>query len=405
MKIGIILFDINNPGGIIQHTEQLALGFRELGHEVELISLEWTERTPGDRKKQGIEPSVFGIDYHPYGGWDLTAEMRVPYKGAKLAEAKERLSQLDGAVWTIPCPRKRKDSKGNSDWLELYEAVPVNVGIIHDGNLIGFYPNLVEVLPHFNGFACVHPCALNTAEALGGNTRLIPNPMPDWDGFPITPRADGWLSAQTFKGWKRVDMLVAAARYMSPDLIKTMAGGGIEQCYMTSKDKCKENYFHHDGERIWDAAVANGMDFRGFISGAERDMWMSKVRAFVDPSLSRRYVKTGSHFNRVIIEAMRMGCIPVAQKGMTNHEGWLQDGVHYVGLDANLTHQEYAEVVEDASRSDATPYYDAWRQLLGRFDRRMVAQQYFDLARRPKGRFNPSVDIRARSAKIMKHFS
>ncbi len=404
MKFAIALFDINNPGGIINHTEQLALGFRELGHEVDLVSLEWTERQNGDRKPQGIEDSVFGIKSHPYGGWDLTREMRVPYKGSQLGKAQERLSQYDGVVWTIPCPRKRKDSHGNTDWMELYKASPANVGVIHDGNLIGFYPNLVEVLPHFNGFACVHPCAHSTASALGGRADLVVNPMPDWTDFPQTNRDPGWLAAQTFKGWKRVDMLVRAARYMDKDLIKLMAGGGIEHCYMTSETKCKDNYFHEDGVKIWDAAVDNGMNFLGFISAERRDAAMAGVNAFVDPSYSARYAKMGSHFNRVIIEAMRMGCIPVAQRSVTEHAGWLEDGKHYVALDHDMSPQDYAEVVQNAAHAHPHLFHESWSELIGRFDRRKIAQQYILLGMQKKGQFNPTDDIKARSAKIMPHF-
>ena len=36
MKIGIVLYDINQIGGIINHTEVLAKGFKELGHSVDL---------------------------------------------------------------------------------------------------------------------------------------------------------------------------------------------------------------------------------------------------------------------------------------------------------------------------------------------------------------------------------
>ena len=36
MKIAIVLYDINQIGGIINHTEVLAKGFKELGHSVDL---------------------------------------------------------------------------------------------------------------------------------------------------------------------------------------------------------------------------------------------------------------------------------------------------------------------------------------------------------------------------------
>ena len=36
MKIAIVLYEINDLGGIINHTEVLAKGFKELGHSVEL---------------------------------------------------------------------------------------------------------------------------------------------------------------------------------------------------------------------------------------------------------------------------------------------------------------------------------------------------------------------------------
>lgn len=406
MRIGIVLYAINNPGGILNHTEQLALGLQELGHEVDLISLEGKDKPLRAKRPNGVEDSVFGIKFHPYLGWDLTREMRVPYQGSMLASAKQRLASYDGLIWTIPCPRKKKETAGDSWWLELYESCSRQVAVIHDGNLVGYYPNLVRILPYMSALACVHPCALASTKEINGRARLVVNPFAPLGEIPgPSGRIAGWYSGQTFKGWKRVDNLIRAARYMSPDLQKIVAGGGIEQCYMVSRDKCKPAYFHEDGERIWDAAVANGMEYLGFISGDARDRYLRQLTVQVDPSYSKAYAKLGSHFNRTLIEPMRMGAVPVAETAVTEHEGWLESGVHYVGIPPEISPEDYAEIVERACREpEKAVDREAQLGLLWRFDRKVVAQDYVDLLESSVPPWTWSGNIQERCDKIMLHF-
>ena len=406
MKIGIVLYAINNPGGILNHTEQLAMGLRELGHDVDLISLEWKDKPLRAKVTGGTDVSVFGTKFHPYKGWDLTAKQRVSYKGRMLPGALDRLAEYDGLIWTIPCPRKKKETKGDSDWLKLYEACERNVGIIHDGNLVGYYPNIVRTLPFMRGLACVHPCAHASTAQLHGRTELVVNPFEPVHYMPdLVGRRMGWYAGQTFKGWKRVDNLIRAARFMSPELVKIMAGGGIEQCYMVSPDKCKDKYFHEDGVRIWDAAIDNGMDYRGFISGKERDSWLMSLTACVDPSYSKAYANLGSHFNRTLIEPMRMGCVPIAETAVTEHEGWLEAGVHYVGIPLDTGPEEYAEIVERAcTEPEGAVDRDAQWDLLKRFDRQAVAQQYVNMLESDIPDWIIEGDLWQRCEKVMPHF-
>tara|TARA_R110002167_G_C12707228_1_gene655151 strand:- start:40521 stop:41786 length:1266 start_codon:yes stop_codon:yes gene_type:complete len=407
MRIGIVLYAINNPGGILNHTEQLAQGLRELGHTVDLLSLEWKDKPLKGKVTGGSDESVFGIKFHPYKGWDLTAEMRVPYKGPMLSSAKARLGSYDGLIWTIPCPRKKKETKGDTDWLELYSSCPRNVGIVHDGNLVTYYSNITRTLPWMSGLACVHPCALASTNDLTGNAQLVVNPFAPLETIPGSfNRKPGWYAGQTFKGWKRVDNVIRAARFMTPDLRKVVAGGGIEQCYMVSPDKCKPQYFHEDGVRIWDAAIDNGMDYLGFISGRERDLHLRNLTAAVDPSYSKAYAKLGSHFNRTLIEPMRMGCVPIAEEAVTEHAGWLEAGVHYVGIPLDTGPQEYAAIVEEACRKpEGAVDRDAQRDFLQRFDRKLVAQQYVDMLESPIPGWSWSEAVETKAAKIMEHFA
>lgn len=407
MKIGIVLYAINNPGGILNHTEQLAQGLRDLGHTVDLLSLEWKDKPLKGKVTGGEDESVFGIKFHPYKGWDLTSEMRVPYKGPMLSSAKARLGQYDGLIWTIPCPRKKKETKGDMDWLELYSSCPRNVGIVHDGNLPGYYANIVRTLPWMSGLACVHPCAHASTKDIEGNAQLVVNPFAPLEEIPgASGRSRGWYSGQTFKGWKRVDNLIRAARFMSPKLLKHLAGGGIEQCYMVSPDKCKPQYFHEDGERIWDAAIANGMEYHGFVSGSHRDMLLRNLTACVDPSYSKAYAKMGSHFNRTLVEPMRMGCVPIAEEAVTEHAGWLEAGVHYVGIPTGIGPEEYARIVEEACRKpEQMVDREAQRDFLQRFDRKLVAQQYVDMLETPVPAWTWNAQLEAKAAKLMEHFA
>ncbi len=267
------------------------------------------------------------------------------------------------------------------------------VAFIHDGNCPQGYPHIYHIAEHLSGLACVHGAAYNGAAKVPVPRSLVVNPqhnpirtINDWDDMH-----EGFVSMQTFKAWKHVHELVQAIAYMppkEPGELREIAGKGIEYQYMTSIDKCKDAYFHDDperdfnGERIWQAAEDNGMVHHGYWSNDEVDKWLSMSRALVDPSWSKKYSAMGGHWNRVVVDAMIRGSIPIAHAKHMGDE-LFQAGVHYIDLDHARDPIDYADIVLSASGLDqkaATYYRDNAHDLLGQFDRKVVAQKVVDLA-------------------------
>jgi glycosyltransferase involved in cell wall biosynthesis len=207
---------------------------------------------------------------------------------------------------------------------------------------------------------------------------------------------------------------------MPKDLAKHVAGGGIEYAYMTSKDKCKEQYFARrkedpdykgkDGtERIFNRALEADMRWHGWIINEKRDRLLHHLRCLIDPSWNINFSKQGDHFNRVTTDAMIAGCIPIARNlGMSsNHHGTgvvFKPNTNYIMIPHNATPKEFADYVDHAcnlTKNMATKIQENNFKLLKNFDNKTVAKQYIDLAQgRPTG-FYKSLEQGNTSAKLI----
>ena len=441
MKIALVLYPINDLGGIINHVENLAAGLRELGHSVNLHVLYWQTSFQNPRfsdkelLRKGWSYGSFGV-VHQRDGWNL-----FPWKGKLLYKEKEDrkrtkeiLSSYDFIIWETPVPPKGNQNRGNHDWVELYSCTK-NIAISHDGNL-GNIPWICEIRKDLIGLACVHETSFNLGRKLDVPRALILNPQ-DLTGleevFDYEKRDNGFLSLQVFKGWKRVDDLLRAIPYLPrTGFRKMMAGGGIEQRYMVSKHKAKDKYFcrHEDDPdlsenieenriRIWDRALYNGMEWYGFIGSFQRDLFLRQVKTLIDPSWSKRYSRSGGHFNRTVVDAMKMGTIPIATNlGMSdNREGnglIFKAKENYIMIPYDFHPKEYAGVIEYASNlsnNEATGIIENNYNLLKFFNRREIADSYVRLAQGKKcGFFNKRFqgkidgDLEAKSDEIMEDF-
>lgn len=406
MKILITMYNINSPGGIINHNENLIGGFKDLGHSVDFIELVWRDsiKAKGSKDSSNYEIKESGIPVHQGKGWLFPQANRFAYKGDyNLRKWKQHVSGYDLIIWQIPVPTKQRDNEGNTDWLALYDLPEKikQIAIIHDGNLQKSYPWITQISQHLSGLACVHPCAYHGANVVDVPRALILNPQklpledkPSWDS-----RDYGFISMQTFKGWKHVDDLVRAIPHMSPYMSKQLAGGGIEHNYMTSRDKCKPQYFvsqerdpdiseEHYGQKIWDVAVDHGMKWHGYLTETEIKNLLQKTQLVIDPSWSKAYASIGDHFNRVVVDGIIEGAIPIARNlGIsTNVEGVgevFKPNENYFMVPYDATPKEFAETVEFACNIEsgyAQDIRDANRNLLRHFDRERVASQYIALA-------------------------
>lgn len=403
MKILMVMHTFNNFGGIINHCEHLMAGLKELGHEVNFAYLKGNKtvrpveipETLGEGWEIGVGS---GYPVHQGDGW------MAPYYSYKVKDSinkfVEDANRHDIVIWQSIFGFKNKDTEKDVNWLPMIEKVTAKqVAIIHDGNLKKLYTWIQLFEHHFAGLACVHPAAYESADFMNVPRAMILNPQ-DIDGIPETPRFGGRenkiLSIQTFKRWKRVDDLVRAVPHMP--MVKTLVGGyGMEAAYMMSKEKCKEEYYctkQYDpdatdkmlGKRIWENAEDSGtFKYLGFISGGKRDEILSTSKFLVDPSWSNTY---GEHFNRVVIDAMRIGTVPIAiNYGVSNNEEGngvvLKAGVNYCMLKKSYTPKQYAEKITEYC--DISP--ESYKQiqlnnyeLIKQFDRKVIAQHYIDLA-------------------------
>jgi glycosyltransferase involved in cell wall biosynthesis len=381
-------------GGIINHTEQLIGGLSDLGHTVHLKELVWANNANAQRKEAEWSYGPSGIPHHQGKGWNFERRDRIPYKGgANLSSAKQILEGYDLIIWTVPVPSKNRNNLGNNDWPELYNLDPrvKQIAFVHDGNAQKGSSHIVAIQDHLSAIACVHPCALNGASFVDAPRALVLNPQenPVREHMDWEDKAPGFVNMQTFKAWKHVHELVKAIAYMPARQVNEMrdiAGLGIEYRYMTSEDKCKEAYFHTApdkefyAERIWDAALANGMTHHDYWDETEVDDWLSRSRILVDPSWSNNYSKIGGHFNRVVVDAMIRGCVPIAlSKGMGDE--LFEAGVNYVEVFPEDP-QEYADIIIEAGNMTSIQsrrFIEANREILPLFDRKRIAQQVIDL--------------------------
>jgi glycosyltransferase involved in cell wall biosynthesis len=411
MKILMVMHTFNNFGGIINHCEHLMAGLKELGHEVNFAYLKGTKTVrPVEiptTLKEGYEIGVgSGYPVHQGDGWIA------PYYSYLVKDSinqfVEDANKHDIVIWQSIFGFKNKDTEKYLDWLPMIEKVKSKqVAIIHDANLKKLYPWIQKFEQHFAGLACVHPAAYESADFMNVPRALILNPQ-DIDGVPETPpfanRENKILSIQTFKRWKRVDDLIRAVPYMPG--VKTLVGGyGIEAAYMMSKDKCKEEYYctkEYDpdatedrlNKRIWENAETGNFEYLGFISGQKRDEILATSKFLVDPSWSNTF---GEHFNRVVIDAMRIGAVPIAiNYGVSNNEEGmgvvLKAGINYCMIKKGSTPKQYGEKIQEFCNMSEQDYRQIQLnnyELIKQFDRKVIAQHYIDLAeQKPTGYLN-----------------
>lgn len=388
MKIAVALHSCMDLGGIINHTEQLIGGFQDLGHECHLLELTYSEHNGDQHKNAAFETGYSGIPYHQGKGWNFSRKDRIAYKTTRARfNARKILSEYDLVIWTVPVPPKNKKNLGNRYWEELYDLPGKQVAFIHDGNCKAGAAHLCHVQERLDGLACVHACALNGADHLLAPRAMILNPQQNVmrDHLSWEQKLPGFVNMQTFKRWKMVHELVRSIAHMPQkrsNELREIAGKGIEYQYMTSETKCKPEYFADDGNRIWDLALQNGMSHHEYWSTPEVDKWLGSARILIDPSWSKKYSKVGGHWNRVVVDAIIHGAIPMAQPTAMGDELFTA-GVDYMPLPSGDDPQAYADAIMETSMMDsreANEIIQNGKKLLPSFDRTFVAQQVIDLA-------------------------
>lgn len=393
MRILLAHFKIQDWGGIVNYSEFLARGFKELGHTVDPVMLKNTGATGYHKGKDRSLDSGWeygpglGLWMHQKNGWEGMYQFN--YRTDNGADDWEALTaSYDLVIYIVPVPTCSKQNKGDDTWLSLFQSTfTPQVSVIHDGNMQKLYPYILETVPYLEGVICVHDAAYNSAEVLPVNRALIPNPHENHIEDILLPceREDGFVSMQTFKRWKRVDDLIRAIPHMDDMPDKIICGGGIEYYYMTSKNKCKKEYMDEQGNRIWDNAVTNGMEFLGYVDTAERDNLLRKYKLLIDPSWSHNYSKLGAHFNRVMVEAMSLGCVPVCTDLGMKNSSFFTAGENYIEIPYDISPEGYAGIIDQYMQDEEAleRIQENNLELVEFFDKKRIASKILDFASGP----------------------
>jgi hypothetical protein len=207
---------------------------------------------------------------------------------------------------------------------------------------------------------------------------LIVNPFdtkyPDISQDAFNDRR-GALSVQTWKAWKRVPELLRAMLYSRHTDLK-LAGKGIDYYYLTSKDKCK-----YPG--VWEGAMATGqVEYLDVITNEQRDELLNQVVCMVDASWSKKYAAIGAHFNRVQVEAIMNGAVPIVRDVAVEGSMFRHD-VNCLTIPWDATPQEFAELLDEYCTMPYDRYHHLMTNaiaLIPNFERAKVANDYLDLA-------------------------
>jgi hypothetical protein len=127
------------------------------------------------------------------------------------------------------------------------------------------------------------------------------------------------------------------------------------------------------------------MEYIGFISEDTRDEILSRAKFLIDTSWSNTY---GEHFNRVIVDAIRMGVVPIARNyGVSEREDGVgtlfKPGVNYFMIPHDASPKQFGLMVNQFMMVDAYKYEQMRRnnyKILEFFDRRAVASHFVNLA-------------------------
>ncbi len=110
MKICVALHSCMDLGGIINHTEQLIGGFKDLGHDAQLVELVYADNAHGQNRSGSFEIGPSGVPHDQGKGWNFRKPERLSYKTTRgLLAARQFLNEFDLVVWTVPVVPKNKN--------------------------------------------------------------------------------------------------------------------------------------------------------------------------------------------------------------------------------------------------------------------------------------------------------
>lgn len=353
-KIRFVTFALAKYGGIISHIEAKFKAFKELGHDVDIILLDYLKEIPKNQFKNKIDKLESGeyqarlgikSEYNGYSKSEITGYWSNPYGGWVLEPNKNRISCLnpdsvdlfkklvedvDLIIWSF-VPTKTSEAKGFNWWHKYFELPKKTKQIlsVHDGyyDQRNSWSNLLK--RKISLLECVHITSLNACKVfdiprvLNLDSREINEESFDL----ISNKKDrdiDFFSAHIFKSMKRMEDLIAATPYIESDDI-VIAGSGIELFFLStdqpqklkpkytiSKKTDPDAFLEEYGGSFWNRAEKQGMKYLGIVENETVNDILLNSKFAVDPSYCTHYAKyVNTHLNGFIIEAIMNGAYPI----------------------------------------------------------------------------------------------
>src|SRR5574337_511595 len=102
MKILLVLCEMQDLGGIINHSEHLTWGLKQNGHSVDFVRLENKKACHESVTRRPTEKSPYsGMNLDQKVGWVFPVSQRFPFLSGKW---KQFTQQYDLVIWETPVP-------------------------------------------------------------------------------------------------------------------------------------------------------------------------------------------------------------------------------------------------------------------------------------------------------------
>jgi hypothetical protein len=400
MKIRFVTFSIAKYGGIIKHIETKFEALQNLGHDVDIIILDYKKSLSlkGYQKKiKDLESGVFqdkldvksqnggylksditGYWYNPYYGWLFEPNKNILpcLDENSLDRWNELVSDCDLLIWSF-VPTKTSEAKGFNWWHKYFELPDTvkQILTIHDGyyDLRNSWSNLLSKKISF--FECVHITSYNACEVfdvpriLNLDSRKIPNKLKI---KKFEEKSVDFFAAHIFKSMKRMEELISAVPYIKKGHTTMIAGSGIELYYMMTEDESKQKPKYTTSKKtdpdckdsdiglsLFKRAEKYGMEFLGLIDNDNVNFLLQNSKFAVDPSFCTHYAKyVNTHLNGFIIEAIVNGCYPILRnyrKDEVENDFIFQE-LRAIYIPYDCTPKEFAKYLNDALNMDSKKY-------------------------------------------------
>lgn len=398
-KIALLVWPIDNIGGIWNSCYHLIEGFREIDVTCVPFLMKYRGKSKSMRVAENTKHKIFK------SGWGyrisktqfnlhLADDLIIPYDDNDIGYCREILSDFD-AVIVRSFPTMAKRQIDDRTWPKILKMKKKRVvGVIPDALLLKSHAWVAWALEHLYCLVGIHPASYKTLGELPCRRVMILNPY-DLTRIndDVEDRKDRIMMSVWFKKWKRMHEFLRAVPFVDPSIAMAICGGGIEYHYLTSENKCPDEYYWHKkdpdcqksfvGRKIWDVAEEHpGFWFLRFQPEDIRNGLFSKSKFVADFSY---HYDWGEHFNRVFIEAMIQGCVPIARPyGISDNaegKGEVFSGKNCILIPEESSPMESAEIMNEAMEDDKTRLKIIKRndEMLPIFARSNIAKQYYRL--------------------------